>query len=154
MNRRDGDAAPLRFPLQCSRPSTTCSRTAPSFRILAPIISIDALPRPRPDIWSPNTPNSDTRSSFSPWPRQPDVRRETQLACADRPGHTPPDREFLSSSLPAFGRPPWMKLSALPDLGYSVGAVGTKVGPSLVRQSPRVSWTRTLGRPPSVIGWA
>src|SRR3954471_24398243 len=55
---------------------------------------------------------------------------------------------FSVSSLPAFGRPPWMKLSALPDLGYSVGAVGTKVGPSLVRQSPRVSWTRRPGRPP------
>ena len=59
---------------------------------------------------------------------------------------------FLVSSLPAFGRPPWMKLSALPDLGYSVGAVGTKVGPSLVRQSPRVSWTRRPGRPPLARG--
>lgn len=58
----------------------------------------------------------------------------------------------LVSSLPAFGRPPWMKLSALPDLGYSVGAVGTKVGPSLVRQSPRVSWTRRPGRPPLARG--
>src|SRR6476659_8436245 len=87
------------WPLQCSRPSTTCSRTAPSFRILAPIISIDALPRPRPDIWSPNSPNSDTRSSFSPWPRQPDARRETQLACADRPGHTPQIGSF-SLALP------------------------------------------------------
>ena len=54
--------------------------------------------------------------------------------------------------IPAFGRPPWMKLSALPDLGYSVGAVGTKVGPSLVRQSPRVSWTRRPGRPPLARG--
>jgi hypothetical protein len=59
---------------------------------------------------------------------------------------------FSVSSLPAFGRPPWMKLSALPDLGYSVGAVGTKVGPSLVRQSPRVSWTRRPGRPPLARG--
>ena len=56
------------------------------------------------------------------------------------------------SSLPAFGRPPWMKLSAVPDLGYSIGAVGTKVGSSLVRQSPRVSWTRRPGRPPLARG--
>ena len=56
------------------------------------------------------------------------------------------------SSTPAFGRPPWMKLSALPDFGHSIGAVGTKVGPSLVRQSPRVSWTRRPGRPPLARG--
>ncbi len=76
-------------------------------------------------------------------------RRATGVRAAPAPW---PSRVLRVSSLPAFGRPPWMKLSALPDLGYSVGAVGTKVGPSLVRQSPRVSWTRRPGRPPLARG--
>ena len=46
-------------------------------------------PRPRPDIWSPNSPNSDTRSSFSPWPRQPDVRRENSSRARPSGGTLP-----------------------------------------------------------------
>ena len=38
-----------------------------------------------------------------------------------------------------------MKLSALLDLGYSIGIVGTKVGPSLVRQSPLLGWLTASG---------
>ena len=38
--------------------------------------------------------------------------------------------------------PPWMKLLALPRLGYSSAAAGKEVGFSLVRKSPFSSWTR------------
>jgi adenylate cyclase len=42
----------------------------------------------------------------------------------------------------ALADPPWMKLLALRRQGYFGAAVGKEVGFSMVRKSPRVSWTR------------
>ena len=48
----------------------------------------------------------------------------------------PQANRVSASSTLAFGRPPGMKPSALLELWQPTGAVGTKVGPSPVRQRP------------------